>query len=211
MTTTTGREALRALRVEPMRGRHLRGVMAIERRVYPKGWTASTFASELAQHDTRRYLVALGTHGRAAKRRVIGYAGLLLALDEVHVTTVATHPEQHRRKVATHLLLGLLEEAVALGANAATLEVRFANAGAQRLYGQFGFAPVGVRPGYYADTGEDALIMWAHDLQSTAYAERLAGQRARLHAPGGASREPDLHVPWVQGRVGLGDGDVPCS
>ncbi len=208
------RSALTGVDIVPMRGRHLRQVLAIERLVYPRPWSQAMFASELAQWDTRRYVVALGpASGRVPgwrrlfrRRSVFGYAGLMLTLDEAHVTTVAVHPRHHRRKIASRLLHTILREARALGASAATLEVRTANRGAQRLYAQFGFAPVGTRPGYYAETGEDALIMWAHGLQSDAFGDRLAAQAARLDVPGGSSGAPDLDVPWVQGRIGLGGG-----
>ena len=62
-----------------------------------------------------------------------------------------------RRASATRLLLTLAREAIAAGATALTLEVRLSHHGAQRLYQRFGFKAVGVRKGYYADTGEDAL------------------------------------------------------
>jgi [ribosomal protein S18]-alanine N-acetyltransferase len=208
MVLTPVRPALGDVEVTPMRRRHLRGVLAIERQVYPRPWSPGLFASELSQRDTRRYLVAL------SGRRVVGYAGVMVAAGEAHVTTVAVHPQEHRRKVATRLMLALMEASRELGAEAATLEVRVGNKGAQRLYQGFGFAPVGIRPGYYAETGEDALIMWAHDLQGDAFGERLEFQRARLDAPGGASGAPDLPVPWVRGRVGL-DGPtepyIPAS
>lgn len=194
--------------VTRMRRRHLRGVLAIEQQVYPRAWSPSLFASELAQRDTRRYVVALSPpapHGvaRVPSRHVVGYAGVLVQAGDAHVTTVAVHPRHHRQKIGSRLLLAILDEAIALGADAATLEVRVANRGAQRLYSSFGFAPVGVRPGYYAETGEDALIMWAYDLRGPEMAERVARQRARLNEPGGSSGAPDLHVPWVRGRVGL--------
>jgi ribosomal-protein-alanine N-acetyltransferase len=187
----------------PFRRRHLRGVLAVEHAVYPRPWTPALFTSEITQRDTRRYVVALAPPPGRARRRVVGYAGVLVAAGEAHVTTVAVHPEHHRRKVATRLVLALLDAAREMGAEAATLEVRVANRGAQRLYAGFGFAPVGVRPGYYAETGEDALIMWLHDLSSDAAARRIDAQRARLDAPGGASGAPDHPVPWVPGRIGL--------
>jgi [ribosomal protein S18]-alanine N-acetyltransferase len=195
--------------VTPMRRRHVRHVLAIERSVYPRPWSPSLFDSELSQGTTRRYFVALAdtAPGRPAAlrpaRRVVGYAGALVQAGEAHVTTIAVDPAQHRRKVGSHLLVALLDAVRAMGAEAATLEVRLANRGAQRLYALFGFAPSGVRPAYYRETGEDALIMWAHDLQSAAFGERLDSQRARLAAPGGSSGAPDLPVPWVRGREGL--------
>jgi [ribosomal protein S18]-alanine N-acetyltransferase len=203
------RAALTDVEVVPMRRRHLRGVLAIEQRVYPRPWSPNLFAAELAMTESRRYVVALsgavsaGAVKLPARRQVVGYAGVMVQVGEAHITTVAVHPEHHRRKVASRLLVAVLQAAVAMGADAATLEVRVANRGAQRLYGLFGFVPVGVRPGYYAETGEDAVIMWAHELQSPGYAVRLEAQAARLSAPGGSSGAPDMAVPWVRGRIGL--------
>ena len=202
------RPALRGVTVAPMRRRHLRGVLAIEHLVYPKPWSPALFVAEIAQPDTRRYLVALDEHRRGGvlrARNVVGYAGVMVAVGEAHITTVASHPHHHRRKIASRLLVHLLREARAMGATAATLEVRVNNRGAQRLYGAFGFAPVGVRPNYYAETNEDALIMWAYDVDSESYAELLDRQEDRLVRPGGDSGADDLHVPWVRDRVGLDD------
>ncbi len=205
-----GRPALSVVRVVPMRRRHLRQVLAIERQVYPRPWSPGLFAAEIAARPSRCYVVAElppagGVLARTLRRDpVVGYAGVLVQAGEAHITTVAVHPAHHRRKVASHLLVVLLEQARRMGATSATLEVRSANRGAQRLYSGFGFAPVGVRPGYYAETSEDALIMWAHDLQGPTFDAVLAGEAARLGEPGGSSGAPDLHVPWVRGRVGLG-------
>jgi hypothetical protein len=55
-----------------------------------------------------------------------------------------------------------------------TLEVRVSNVGAQAMYRQFGFETAGVRKNYYAETNEDALIMWAYDIDKAGYAARLA-------------------------------------
>lgn len=200
---TLDRQALSGVEVAPMRRHHLRRVLAIESRVYPRPWTASLFAAELEQPESRRYFVALAGAGWAPWRAVVGYAGVLLQVDDAHITTVAVDPGHHRRKVGTHLMLALMRAARDLGAQSATLEVRAANRGAQRLYTAFGFAPVGLRPGYYTDTNEDAVIMWAHDLPSDEIAARLDRQEARLRAPGGASGAPDEPVPWVRGRKGL--------
>lgn len=205
------RRALSDVTVEPMRRRHLRAVMAIEQAVYPRAWSPALFAAELAGGPERWYRVALAPQSRLGgmvpRRQVVGYAGVLSHGGEAHVTTVAVHPAQHRRKVATRLLVSLLRHARDAGAQAATLEVRVGNRGAQRLYTSFGFAPVGVRPRYYPETREDALIMWVHELQGPAFARLLDEQAARIGEPGGASGAPDLHVPWVRGRVGL-DGRV---
>jgi [ribosomal protein S18]-alanine N-acetyltransferase len=204
----TTRPAATGVTVAPMRHRHLRGVLAIEERAYPRPWSPQLFTAELERVEDRCYLVALDSPGGLLRRRpVVGYAGVMVqpgqAGVEAHVTTIAVDPTQHRRKIASRLLVRLLRDARARGAQAATLEVRTANRGAQRLYASFGFAPVGVRPGYYAETGEDALIMWAHDLQSRGYAERLQRLEEGLQRPGGSSGAPDEAVPWVRDRVGL--------
>ena len=203
------RPALDSVTVTRMRRRHLRGVLGIEHMVYPRPWSPALFASELSQPESRCYLVALDRRAKGwlPGRGVIGYAGVMVCVGEAHITTVATHPHHHRRKVASRLLVALLRQARGLGAQAATLEVRVNNRGAQRLYAAFGFAPVGVRPKYYTETGEDALIMWAYDLDSDAYADVLREQEARLSEPGGHSGAADLHVPWVRERIGLSAAD----
>ena len=62
-------------------------------------------------------------------------------------------------------------EGIERDATALTLEVRLSNKGAQEMYKRFGFTAVGVRKGYYADTGEDALVMWAYEVDQRAYGE----------------------------------------
>jgi [ribosomal protein S18]-alanine N-acetyltransferase len=151
----------------PMRRRHVRTVLRIEQQVYPKPWSAALFYSELALRSTRAYFVA------HVGRELVGYAGLMMTLDEGHVTTIAVAPRWHRHKIGTRLLLALARAAIEQGAVSITLEVRMSNDAAQDLYRRFGFAPVGVRKGYYQEINEDALVMWAHDVQSPEYAELL--------------------------------------
>jgi ribosomal-protein-alanine N-acetyltransferase len=153
--------------VQPMRRRHLRAVLRIEQQVYPRPWSSSLFMSELALRSTRAYFVA------RVGRELVGYAGLMMTLDEAHVTTIAVDPERHRAKIGTRLLLVLVREAIARGAVAVTLEVRMSNVGAQDLYRRFGFVPVGVRKNYYQEVNEDALVMWAHEVDQPHYAALL--------------------------------------
>ena len=150
-----------------MRRRHLKGVMAIERRVYPRPWSPNLFLSEMSEPRNRAYLVA------RLEREVVGYAGLMSYGEEAHVTTIAVDPDEHRRKIGTRLLLELVRRAREMGARAISLEVRVSNWGAQRMYGRFGFRPVGVRKGYYQETGEDALVMWADDVDTPEYRRQL--------------------------------------
>jgi [ribosomal protein S18]-alanine N-acetyltransferase len=155
--------------IVPMRRRHLRPVLRIESMVYPRPWSLGLFASELSLRGSRTYRVA------KVGGAVVGYGGMMRAGDEGHVTTLAVDPAWQGRQVGTRLLLTLVRTALGWGCAGLTLEVRMANAPAQALYRRFGFVPAGVRKGYYAETGEDALVMWAHEVGSPAYADRLAG------------------------------------
>jgi [ribosomal protein S18]-alanine N-acetyltransferase len=154
------------LEIGRMRRRHLRGIMAIERQVYPRPWSPSLFIAEMSDPSNRSYIVA------RIGRDVVGYAGMICYGDEAHVTTIAVDPVHHRRKIGTRLLYELIQTAIDMGARAVSLEVRVSNWGAQRMYTRFGFRPVGVRKGYYQETGEDALVMWADDVHTAEY-ERL--------------------------------------
>lgn len=157
-----------------MRRRHLKGVLAIERQVYPRPWSPNLFLAEMRQTKNRAYLVAL--EGRA----VIGYGGLLSYGDEAHITTIAVDPAHQRRKIGSRLLLELIQRARGMDAVAVSLEVRVTNWAAQRMYGQFGFRPVGVRKNYYQEVGEDALVMWTDDVRTPEYAHLLATIGAAL-------------------------------
>ena len=165
-----------AVRVVPLRRRHLRSVIRIEEECYPRPWSATLFLSEIAQRSSRRYMVA--TIGPL----LVGYCGLMVVDDDGHVTTLTVDPAWHRRGVGTVLLLDQARVAPSLGVRHLTLEVRASNNGAQALYRRFGFAPVGVRRNYYAETGEDAIVMWARDVDTEAYAERLGVIQAEVDA-----------------------------
>jgi [ribosomal protein S18]-alanine N-acetyltransferase len=150
-----------------MRRRHLRGVMAIERQVYPRPWSPNLFLSEMSESRNRSYLVA------RMDREVVGYAGMICYGDEAHVTNIAVDPMHQRHKIASRLLHDIVRQAIEMGAQAVSLEVRVTNWGAQRLYGRFAFRPVGVRKNYYQEINEDALIMWLDDVRGVEYDRRL--------------------------------------
>jgi [ribosomal protein S18]-alanine N-acetyltransferase len=154
--------------ISPMRRRHLRSVLKIEQQVYPRPWSMGLFMSELGIRGSRVYLVA------RVGSTVVGYGGLMLVADDGHVTTLAVDPSWHRQKIGTRLLHALATAAVRRGAKNLTLEVRVSNSPAQHLYRAFGFAPAGVRKGYYVETKEDAIVMWANDVDTPEYADRLA-------------------------------------
>jgi ribosomal-protein-alanine N-acetyltransferase len=153
--------------ITPMRRRHLRGVLRIEQQVYPRPWTFGLFLGEISQRASRVYVVA------RVGAEVVGYAGMFRAVDDGHVTTIAVDPAWQRHGIATRMLLALARAAVERGCRNLTLEVRMSNSGAQALYQHFGFVPAGVRKGYYPETREDALVMWANDVDTETYAVRL--------------------------------------
>ena len=151
-----------------MRRRHLRGVMAIERQVYPRPWSPNLFLSEMAESRNRCYLVA------RLDREVVGYGGLICYGEEAHVTNVAVDPIHQRSRIGSRVLHDLILAAAEMGAEAVSLEVRVTNWSAQRLYGRFGFRPVGVRKNYYQEINEDALIMWLDGIREPGFRSRLA-------------------------------------
>jgi len=168
-----------AVELIAMRRRHLRQVLRIESQVYPRPWSAALFLQEMTRKADRVYLVARWDS------QVIAYGGVMLAPPEAHITTIAVDPAWHRNHVGTKMMLGLIDSATARGARSVSLEVRKSNMGAQAMYERFGFRPVGVRRGYYVETGEDAIVMWVEGVDLPRYREVLEGLRAKTRGAGG--------------------------
>ena len=149
------------LLMEPMLPDDLDAVLAIELKSFSTPWTDTMFLSEMRQGPGSQLLVA-----RLEKRptTVAGYIGYRAVLDEMHVMIIAVAPAWRRRGIAQHMLSQAMEQARQADCGRATLEVRASNVGAQQLYYRLGFAPVGVRPGYYTRPSEDALILWRDPL-----------------------------------------------
>lgn len=161
------------LTVAEMTAEDIPAVHAIESASFPTPWPPYAFRQELETNRLARYLVV------RAGARVIAYAGIWLMVDEAHVTTFAVLPAYRRRGIGGLLLSELMALSAERGAAVVTLEVRLSNAAARRLYQRFGFRPVGVRPRYYTDNGEDALIMTTDHLGSPDMRRLMAGQAAR--------------------------------
>jgi ribosomal-protein-alanine N-acetyltransferase len=149
-------------------------VLKIESQVYPRPWSLPLFMSELNLRQSRHYVAA------RVEGAVVGYAGLMFVADEAHVTTIAVAPTWQRHKIGSRLLLHLARVAASHGAKHLTLEVRVTNAAAQAMYRKFGFEPAGIRKNYYAEINEDALIMWAHGIDTDTYEEQLAAIEADI-------------------------------
>ena len=143
---------------------------------------SNAFRQELETNRLARYLVV------RSGERVVAYGGIWLMVGEAHVTTFAVSPSWRRRGIGSLLLLALADVALEMGARELTLEVRLGNLAARELYGRFGFRPVGIRPRYYSDNGEDALIMTTDPLDDPAMVERLERIRARQAVARGEGR-----------------------
>jgi len=143
--------------ISPMRQSDLDSVMNIEKASFPTPWSRNAFLSEIYENSRACYLVA------RQNGKVIGYVGIWVILDEGHITNLAVHPDFRRRGVGERLMRAIMDYARSKGAKRITLEVRVSNLGAQKLYEKLGFVSVGIRPGYYHDNGEDAMIMWKNE------------------------------------------------
>jgi ribosomal-protein-alanine N-acetyltransferase len=174
--SAAGRSTEPTVVVTQMRRRHLRAVLRIEERTSSTPWSLGLLLAE-ARRPERIYLVA------REGSRIVGYAGLLFSLNDGHITTIAVDPDRQGAQIGSRLLLVLLREAIGRGATAITLAVRASNDAANALYRHFGFVPVGTRKGYYRNPQEDALVLWAHEVDTAAYGERLGGIEAGLDAP----------------------------
>ena len=164
------------IRVEPMTVDDLRAVHAIERASFFVPWPDDAYRNEILTNRLATYVVA------RAGDEIVGFGGLWVMVDEAHITTFAVDPRWRRRGIGEWMLLGLLDRAEERRAREATLEVRLSNMPARRLYEKYGFRPVGIRPRYYSDNGEDALIMTTDALDAPGMRERLARLRAALEA-----------------------------
>ncbi len=165
-----------AVRVEPMTLDDIPAVHGIERLSFAVPWPDDAYRNEILTNRLATYVVA------RAGDQVVGFAGLWVMVDEAHITTFAVHPAWRRRGVGQRLLLRLLELSNDRRAREATLEVRLSNLPARKLYEKYGFRPVGIRPRYYSDNGEDALIMTTDPLASAAMRERVTRLRDELEA-----------------------------
>jgi ribosomal-protein-alanine N-acetyltransferase len=140
------------LTLRPMAPADLHTVAAIEGQVFPDPWPESFFAGELTQPLVYARVAESGGS-------VAGYSVAWLGAGTGHLGNLAVAPAFRRRGVARRLLEDLLERAGQLHVANLTLEVRVSNVAAQQLYRSFGFRLVGLRRGYYRDSGEDALVL----------------------------------------------------
>lgn len=175
-------------------------VVALEKMIFSMPWSAHAFEHELQYNPMAYFFIVRpknsdtvqeeehdspkeqrkDTPRVSSERKIIGYGGFWLILDEAHICTLAVHPDWRRRGIGELLLTHLINQAIALHAAVLTLEVRISNLAAQKLYQKYGFMTVGVRKRYYSDNNEDALIMTTQLITSLSFQRRFRALKAAL-------------------------------
>ena len=148
--------------LQAMQESDLDDVMEIEEQSFRSPWSRPVFIEELA-----RPWAFLDVVRGSAEGRVLAFCNYWRVADEVHLLKVATHPAARGLGLGARLLEHICAFGLANACRLVTLEVRRSNDTAQRLYQRFGFQSVGVRPNYYADDNEDAIVM-LHELVPSA-------------------------------------------
>jgi [ribosomal protein S18]-alanine N-acetyltransferase len=134
---------------------NLDDIVELEARSFTNPWPREMIARELAESSVTRMYVL-----RTPQLRVAAFCLCWLIVDELHINTIAVDPGVRRQGYATRMMEYVLADAAAAGAVRATLEVRRSNTSAIALYERLGFAVCAVRPHYYSQPEEDALILW---------------------------------------------------
>jgi ribosomal-protein-alanine N-acetyltransferase len=128
-------------------------VHAIDLLSFSLPWSERSFRFEVAENPAARGWVA------EIEGRFIAMLVLWFIVDEAHIATIAVHPDFRRQGIGEQILLHALLAAQSEGARRAFLEVRAGNTEAQAMYRKYGFVVDGVRPKYYKDNNEDAILM----------------------------------------------------
>lgn len=135
-------------------------VVQIDRASFSLPWPEHTYQYEVSGNRLARCLVA-----ETADKKIAAMIVSWLVVDELHIATIATHCEYRRQGVGSQLLTEALSDAQKMGMRRAFLEVRRSNEVAQAMYRKFGFVVTGVRPKYYRDNDEDAILMTLDPLE----------------------------------------------
>ncbi|MCL2874535.1 MAG: ribosomal protein S18-alanine N-acetyltransferase [Defluviitaleaceae bacterium] len=154
MNHISGTNQIGNIRTEPMTISHLEDVYEIEMSSFSIPWDRDDFVKELNENDKAIYVVAFFDD------KVVGYGGMWHIVNEGHITNIAVLEQYRKNKIGTAILSRMIQIADEKEMIGITLEVRVGNESAMKLYSKFGFKAEGLRKNYYADTKEDAVIMW---------------------------------------------------
>lgn len=146
------------IQIRKMTPADLPRVIEIDRGSFSLPWPESSFHYELEKNDAARAWVA-ETQDTTGNMVIAGMIVGWLIMDEIHIATVATASEFRRLGIGRKLMVHLLVEAQKEGAKISFLEVRKGNAAARQMYDELGYQQDGVRPHYYQDNHEDAILM----------------------------------------------------
>ncbi|MGB7413386.1 MAG: ribosomal protein S18-alanine N-acetyltransferase [Thermosynechococcaceae cyanobacterium] len=147
----------------------LPNAVALDQRALGGLWTLNGYRQELERPSS----ALVGLVCDRLECPLLGMGCLWGIEDEAHIILLAVDPDYRRQGLGQILLWRMLAIATQRHLSRATLEVRASNGGAIALYKKFGFQLAGRRVGYYAETGEDALILWLPKMQTTAFARSL--------------------------------------
>ena len=150
-----GEETTTAVSFRALTEADIPDIVAIEATAFYDAWNENMLRNELDNALTT-YLVM------ESEGKIIGYAGFWLVAGEAQVTRVAVQEELRGLGLGTRLTAAMVNKAWEMGAEAVTLEVRESNLAAQKAYLTCGFASEGIRPNYYEDNHENAVIMWLY-------------------------------------------------
>jgi ribosomal-protein-alanine N-acetyltransferase len=176
-------------RVRPLEARDLPEIISIERMVFKNPWPESVYIHELHFNPNAYYFV-LQLPARQKRRlwqsryapkvsRIVGFIGLRVEFGNAHISTLAVHPKWQGLGLGEFLLTVGLRQAVTVGVQSVTLEVRVSNHVARNLYTKYGFNAASRLPEYYRD-GEDAYLMRLNTLDDDVYQETLDTRHAAL-------------------------------
>ncbi|MUK88530.1 ribosomal-protein-alanine N-acetyltransferase [Ornithinibacillus sp. L9] len=131
-------------------------VMEVETRSFESPWTEDIFYQEIVKNKHAHYYVML------IEKKIVGFVGVWIVFDDAQITNIAILPELRGNKLGEKLFRFTMQQAIGMGVERLSLEVRASNTVAQRLYRKFGLVAGGIRKNYYSDNNEDAIVMWVN-------------------------------------------------
>lgn len=132
----------------------IEAVYIIECKSFPTPWSIESFYKEINENRLAHYYVV------EESGKIIAYGGMWNVVGESHITNIAVLPECRGKGIGNILVKNMIDAAISMENVSMTLEVRVSNESAIKLYEKHGFERSGVRPKYYKENNEDALIMW---------------------------------------------------
>lgn len=172
-------------KIHPLTADLLPAAVELDRLCFGGLWTLEGYRRELDSPNSDLLVASMVTSSPDPKRdsrpTLIGLGCVWAIVDEAHITLLAVRPTDRKQGLGSALFLSLLEAGWRRGLKRATLEVRASNHAALSLYQKFGFREAGRRPRYYADTGEDASILWRGGLQHPEFEATLTAWKQQIH------------------------------